>query len=300
MTAAPTEAPTEVWHDPLPTPAARAAWLFAFVLLALYAILAMPAIAENWFMYDAKGYWETGLTVREGGALYPPGEDGRFVYRYAPWFAWIWALLTYIPQELVFGLWVLALGGASVWLLLQIPRTPAGILLGLIFAPMLLRVVSQGNVHPIMLAAIVWGLHRRTGPIWIALAASLKLVPIIFAALYLVRRQYRRALWSVVLSALLWMPAVFLGLANYPTIMTGTAFPFGTLTFALAGAVLLAIFLVPDRYREVVAGLAATFASPRWIPYNPSYLQVGVPKEPQEQQEQQVADAAAAPEATDR
>jgi hypothetical protein len=87
------------------------------------------------------------------------------------------------------------------------------------------------------------------------------------------------------------MPAVFLGLANYPTIMGGTAFPFGTLTFVLAAAVLLAIFLVPDRYRELVAGLAATFASPRWIPYNPSYLQVGVSHAQQKDEAQEPAAA---------
>jgi hypothetical protein len=277
--AAPAEAPAEVWHDPLPTPASRAAWLLAFLVLALYAIIAMPAIAENWFMFDARGYWETAMDVRGGGELYPPSDEGRFVYRYAPWFAWAWVLLSYLPQELVFGLWVLLLGGASVWLLLQIPRTPAGILLGLIFAPMLLRVISQGNVHPLMLAVLVWGLRRRSGPIWIALAASLKLVPILFAALYLVRRQYRRALWSVVLTALLWIPAVFLGLANYSVELGGLAFPFGPFTFVLALGALAAIFLVPDRYRELVVGLAATFASPRWIPYNPSYLVVGLPRD---------------------
>ena len=269
-------APAEVWRDPLPTPASRAAWLLAFVLLALYAIIALPAIAENWFLVDAFGYWDTAIHLREGGQLYQPdgGAPGAFVYRYAPWFAWLWVALTYLPQPLVIGLWVLTVGGASVWLLLQIPRSAAGILLGLLFAPMLLRVVSQGNVHPLMVAALVWGFQRRSGPIWVALAASLKLVPVLFAALYLVRREYRRAIWSVVLTALLWAPAAILGLANYPTAMGGEAFPFGWFTF------LFAIFVVPDRYRELVAGLAVTFASPRWIPYNPSYLLVGLPREP--------------------
>lgn len=275
-----TAVPAQAWEDPLPTPASRAAWLLAFIVLAVYAIIAVPAIANNWFFYDARGYWDTAMQVRDGGPLYLPETDTRFEYRYAPWFAWIWVALTYLPQPFVFGLWVLALGGASVWLLLQIPRSPAGILLGLIFAPILLGVTSQGNVHPVMVAALVWGYQRRSGPIWVALTASLKLVPILFAALYLVRREYRRAAWTVVLTALLWVPALFLGLENYPTEMGGGAFPFGWLTFVAAAAVLAVIFLVPDRYRALVAGLAVTFASPRWIPYNPSYLLVGLPQDP--------------------
>jgi hypothetical protein len=108
-------------------------------------------------------------------------------------------------------------------------------------------------------------------------------VPVIFAALYLVRREYRRAAWSVVLTAALWAPAAILGLANYPTEMGGAAFPFGSFTFVAAAVALVAIFVVPDRYRALVAGLAATFASPRWIPYNPSYLLVGLPRDPEDE-----------------
>src|SRR5688500_7607716 len=164
--------PAEVWRDPLPTPASRAAWLLAFIVLAVYAVIAVPAIADNRFFYDAPGYWDTAMSIRDGGPLYTPETATRFEYRYAPWFAWIWVAFTYLPQPLVFGLWGLALGGASVWLLLQIPRSAAGVLLGLIFAPILLRVISQGNVHPLMVAALVWGVHRRSGPIWVALTAS--------------------------------------------------------------------------------------------------------------------------------
>jgi hypothetical protein len=147
--------------------------------------------------------------------------------------------------------------------------------LALVFAPMLLRVVSQGNVQPVMVAALAWGISRRSGPLWIAAAASLKLVPILFASVYLARGEYRRAGVAVAVTVLLWLPALLYGLASYPVAVGGEAFPFGWLTFAIAAAALATVFVVPSRYRALVAAVAVTFASPRWIPYNPTYLLVG-------------------------
>jgi hypothetical protein len=263
----------------LPRVLTQGAAMLAIALLIAYAAIAIAAIAQNWYYFDARGYWDTGLSLRNGDELYPPvvDQDDPFVYRYAPWFAWLWVALTFLPQGLVFAGWGVALTAASAWLLWQLPRNATGLVLALIFGPMLLRVVSQGNVQPLMVAALTWGLMRASGPLWVALGASLKIVPIVFAALYLVRREYARAAISLALTVVLWLPAVAYGLSDYPTSVGGEAFPFGWFTFLIAAAALAAVFVAPSRYRPLAAGLAVTFASPRWIPYNPTYLMVGLP-----------------------
>lgn len=260
----------------------RTAVVLVLGVLIAYAVLGSWAVASNWYFYDAQGYWEAGLRLRSGGELYPPlaDQDHPSVYRYAPWFAWAWAALTFLPRDAVLFAWGAVLATAAVWLLLQIPRSAAGLVLALIFAPMLLRVLSQGNVHVLMVAMLVWGISRRSGPFWIAVGASLKVVPILFAALYIARREYARAGLAVLMTLLLWSPALLVGLEDYPAAVGGEAFPFGWFTFVIAGCALAALVVVPVRYRALAASLAVTFASPRWIPYNPSYLFVGVPKDP--------------------
>ena len=249
-------------------------------VLVAYAVLAVATIAANWYFYDAEGYWEAGMRLRSGGELYPPlaDQDHPSVYRYAPWFAWIWAGLTFLPRESVLIAWGVLMAAASLWLLWQLPRSVTGAVLALIFAPMLLRVVSQGNIQPLMVAGLAWGVMRRSGPVWVATAASIKMVPILFAALYLARREYERAALSAAITALLWLPVVAYGIEHYPTGMGGEAFPFGPATFAIAAAAVVAVFLAPGRYRIVAATIAVTFASPRWIPYNPTYLLCGTPR----------------------
>ena len=243
-------------------------------VLVAYAVLAAAAVAANWYFYDAQGYWETGLRLRSGGELYPPvaDQDHPSVYRYAPWFAWVWVALTFLPKEFVLVGWGVALAIASAWLLLLLPRTLTGLALALIFAPMLLRVVSQGNVQPLLVAVIAWGLMRRSGPAWVALAASLKLVPILFATIYVAQREYLRAGIAVAVTVLLWLPALAYGVESYPTAVGGDAFPFGGATFVIAAVAIIAVFIVPARHRTFAAGAAVLFASPRWIPYNPTYL----------------------------
>jgi Glycosyltransferase family 87 len=243
-------------------------------LLGFLAVISVWAIASNWFYYDARGYWEAGMRVRVGDALYPSGvdQDDPGVYRYAPWFAWLWAALTLLPQPVVFVGWFVVLAAASAYLLAHLPRTWLGLALVLVFGPMLVRVLSQGNVHPVMVAWLAFGLNRRSGPIWIGLAASLKLVPILFALVYVARREWGRAALAVGVAVLLWLPALVYGVSAYPTAIGGESFPFGPVTWGIAAAAVVACFMAPARFRVFAAALAVTFASPRWIPYNPTYL----------------------------
>ena len=261
----------------LPRPARMAVVGVAMAILATYAAISVWAILNHWYFYDASGYWEAGMRLREGLPLYPTGidQDAPEVYRYAPWFAWVWFVLTFLPRDLVMFGWAALLVLACVYLLYLLPRNATGAMLALLFAPMLFRVVSQGNAHPLMVAGLAFGLARSSGPIWIGLAASLKLVPILFAAVYVANRQYWRALIAVTATVILWLPALAYGIDSYPSAVGGESLPFGWFTFAIAAAALAAVFVVPARFRVLAASVAVTFASPRWIPYNPTYVMVG-------------------------
>ncbi len=61
------------------------------------------------------------------------------------------------------------------------------------FLPILIGISAGGNVHALLIAALVLDVERRSGPAWIGVAASLKLFPLLFVLTYLGRRQWRRA-----------------------------------------------------------------------------------------------------------
>ena len=267
------------WHQLL----RRAAVLGGISVLGVYAAIAAAAVITNWYFNDAQGYWEAGERLRNGEALYPSfaSQDAPEVYRYAPWFAWIWFVLTFLPRDLVMLGWAALLVGACAYLLYLLPRNATGVMLALLFAPMLFRVVSQGNAHPLMVAGLAFGMARSSGPIWIGLAASLKLVPLLFAAVYVANREYRRALLAAAVTVILWLPAVGYSLASYPTAVGGESFPIEWFTFVIAAGALAAVFLVPARFRALAASVAVTFASPRWIPYNATYVMAAQGRTPE-------------------
>src|SRR5919106_4316637 len=74
----------------------------------------------DWHLKDMNAYWDAGLRLRAGEPLFPPVSDvlASEVYRYSPWFAWLWAPLTLLPREIVNVLWsavLLAASAAAAW-----------------------------------------------------------------------------------------------------------------------------------------------------------------------------------------
>src|SRR5688572_17869256 len=70
----------------------------------------------DWHLSDMNAYWDAAMRLRVGGELCPPASDvtASDVYRYSPWFAWLWVPLTSLPRGLVNVAWSLILVGASV------------------------------------------------------------------------------------------------------------------------------------------------------------------------------------------
>jgi hypothetical protein len=201
------------------------AWLRAnparalvFAILIAYALAATIAVVSHWHLEDAGAYWNAAERLRAGEPLYfsSPNLSDSALYCYAPWFAAAWVPLSFLPRELVMLAWAAVLLGAAAYLIWPDWRSPASVSLSLLVLPDLLRVTSTGNVQGLMLATLAWGLRARWGPVAVGVAASLKLFPLLFAGLYLARREWRKLALAVALAVVLWLPAVLFDLSAYP------------------------------------------------------------------------------------
>jgi len=198
--------------------ARRFARTVALAVIFGIGLVYLVQAATDWSMSDAAAYWNAALRLREGEPLYPllADVDGSEVYRYAPWFAWVAVPVTFLPQQLAGALWSLVLLAASAVALVPMVRARAWLLVAF-FAPILVGISAVGNVQPLLVAALVWGAERRGGPLAIGAAASLKIFPILFAAVYLGRGQWVRAALAVAVAGALWAPALLYDLRGYPT-----------------------------------------------------------------------------------
>jgi hypothetical protein len=234
---------------------------------------------------DAEGYRMAADRLREGQALYPAVADpgAASVFRYAPWFAVAWIPVAALPVALGNALWAAALFVASIAAVLPLARqrTPAASLGALLGASVLAWTAARGNVHPLVMVALVHGLNRRSGPIWIALAASLKAVPILFVLVYVARREWSRAAVAIGLTLVLVAPMPFLGWTP-DTANVGASLSLWSLAsplvWLLTAAIGLALALIVARsapgHAALASSAAAILALPRLLLYDLSYLLV--------------------------
>jgi predicted membrane protein len=235
----------------------------------------------HWTLSDASAYWNAALRLREGAGLYPvlANVDASEVYRYAPWFAWLTVPWTYLPQQAAGALWSAVLLAGSGLALIPLVRARAWLAVAF-FAPILIGISAVGNVHPLIIASLVWSLERRSGPIWIGVAASLKVVPILFAVFYLGRGQWGRAAVAVAVTALLWAPALLYDLRGYAT-EAGQAASLISVPIVWAivvgAAIGVTMRLAPGRFGWLAAATSVVLALPRLFVYDVTYLMAGVP-----------------------
>jgi hypothetical protein len=148
----------------------------------------------------------------------------------------------------------------------------------------LLWAATVGNVQPLLIAALVHGIDRRSGPIWIGVVASLKAVPLLYAALYLGRGEWLRALAAAAVTALLAAPFLLYDLSHYPAGSGDAPSPLIALApwafVALAVAlVAIATWLARGRspFDRLAASIAVLAALPRITLLDLPQLLVGVP-----------------------
>jgi hypothetical protein len=137
-----------------------------------------------------------------------------------------------------------------------------------------------------MIAALVWGAPRRSGPVWIGLAASLKVVPLAYALVYAGKRQWTRAGLAFAITATLWAPALLYSLQGFPT-EPGESLSLlsiaGPIPWALLAALcaVTAIGFARTRFAWVAASTAVIAAIPRLALYDLTYLLVGAERRPE-------------------
>jgi hypothetical protein len=265
----------------LPRRAVRLARVVALAVIIGIGVNHLYWSVTDWHLKDMNAYWEAGLRLSRGQTLFPPGVDieASEVYRYSPWFAWLWVPLTAMPRGVVNVGWsavLLAASFAAVWPLVQ-RRAWVAVAF---FLPVLIGISAGGNVHALLIAALVLGVDRRSGPLWIAVAASLKLFPGLLVLTYLGRREWLRAAATAVLTAALLAPFLFYDLSHYVTDAGGAAllwrYPV-LYAVTVAAAAVAALWLAAGRWGWRASAFTVTMALPRFFLYDITYLMVGAP-----------------------
>jgi hypothetical protein len=269
---------------PLPRTVPGRVFLIAVALLfALMAYALLTYALSREFGSDVAAYWGAAERIRAGEPLYEAGvANASDLYRYAPWFAYAWVALTFLPRDVVTTAWVcLMLVAALASTLPLIRHGLAGTAAFALFAPLQVQGAIFGNVQPLLVLMLLWGVERRSGPLWIALGASLKAVPLLLALVYAGRGEWRRAGVAVLLTAVLVAPTFLFDLSGYSTdpgpgqmSLTAVAVPLYVVVSVVAGC--LALLGARSRYRWLFGALAMIAALPRALTYEAGFLLVGV------------------------
>jgi hypothetical protein len=268
-----------------PLPRTLPGWLAFAALTLLLALMAYALFSyalSRQYGSDVAAYWGAAQRIRAGQPLYVAGvANASDLYRYAPWFAYAWVPLTLLPRELVTAAWVgLMLVAAIASTLPLLRHGLAGTAAFALFAPLQVQGAVFGNVQPAIVLLLLWGVERRSGPLWIAVAASMKAVPLLLAIVYAGRGEWLRAGLALLFTALLVAPAFLFDLSGYST-QPGP----GNMSLISVGAVLyvvlavvmsgLAFLAARSPYRWVAGALAMLAALPRFLTYEISFLLVG-------------------------
>lgn len=253
--------------------------------LASYALLTYALSRE--VGADVAAYWNAAERLRDGQPLYVPGEpNASDLYRYAPWFAAAWVPLTFLPRDAVVAGWVaLMVVAAFASTLPLLWRGPTGWAAFALFLPLQLQGAIFGNVQPLLVLMLMWGVERRSGPLWVAIGASLKAVPLVLALVYAGRGEFGKAGWALALTVILVAPMLLFDLSSYPTSpgpnqqsLAGVSLllfvPIAALS--LAGAYLMA----RTPYRWLAGAVAMVASLPRLLTYEAGFMLIGLPFRP--------------------
>jgi hypothetical protein len=261
------------------------AFLGVALLLALMAYALTTYAVSREFGSDVAAYLGAAERIRAGEPLYVAGvANASDLYRYAPWFAYAWVPLTYLPRELVTDAWVVLMLVAALASTLPLLRHGlAGTAAVALFLPLQVQGAIFGNVQPLLVLMLLWGVKRRSGPLWIAVGASLKAVPLLLAIVYAGRGEWRRAVLALLLTAVLVAPAFLFDLSGYSTqpgpgnmsLISVTSVLFVVVALGMS---VLAFLGARSRYRWVAGSLAMIAALPRFLTYEISFLLVGAAK----------------------
>jgi glycosyl transferase family 87 len=269
------------------------------VLFALAVVGAAAGVAVAWMhvvsdpLADARAYFDAATRLNHGDALYPAGLDPNHnqIYLYPPLLAQLLrplALLGYGPFSLIWELIVIA---TFVWLLqhLGVRKRSTWIAIGLLGVPIgWALTIAQAHIPMTLLMAL--------GQPWsIAIAANLKLFPVLIALYWLGKRDWEALLaflvWTVLIVAaqlivdvdntLAFVKAVGFDQTGEPGVLRNfsiyTISPLAWLAALFVGCLVI-LAAARTRWGWAVAVTVATLAPPRLLVYMLTSLLAGVRK----------------------
>jgi len=210
---------------------------FTLFACAIYLLTNVILVTQQWAFDDIGAYLGAADRLRHGAPLYFTPSNVSEVYRYAPWFAFLWIPLLSVPRLLVEVVWAVALLAATGIAMAQFRRTVAELCLALLMGALLFRTAGWGNIQPLLVLSLMYLLPTRAGPWALGVASSLKVLPILFVAVYVWRRDWRSVAISLGVAAALWLPILFFDYQAYPA-SRGLNIYDATLLLAVPGAIL--------------------------------------------------------------
>jgi hypothetical protein len=259
-------------------------------LLGIALVIGLPLsqaalYAANFDPADMASYVWAGEAWRTTGNPYaaaPAIVDGNPIYRYAPWFAAPWMALSLLPEALVELLWAGAMVACAILAVVPLLRAwgVAAIPVAGFFLGWLVAIGLNGNVQPALIAVLAWGVDRRWGPAAIAIAASLKAVPILYVLVFAGRGEWRKVAWTLALTLVLVAPMLLFEIPAL-SLDAGRSFSLystSPLLWLLVAAVCVgaALGLARTRFAWLAAGVAVLMALPRAFVYDVTFLLPGI------------------------
>jgi len=243
----------------------------------IYAVAFEPADLES-YLWAGEAWRTTGNPYAQA----PMIIDGNPIYRYAPWFAVPWIWLSTLPTDLVEVGWAAVMTVSAV--LAVIPLFQAhgarALPVGAFLLGWLVAAGLNGNVQPAVVALLAWGVPRSWGPGAIAVTASLKAVPILFALVYVGRGEWGRAVWTAALTVPLVAPML---LFDIPAVNTSAGQSYSLYATSpilwgavAAGCAIISLVLARTRYAWLAAGTTVLMALPRAFVYDLTFMLPGL------------------------
>jgi glycosyl transferase family 87 len=261
-----------------------------YARLVVVAILVGIAVDEiyfairDWPLHDMDIYLQAASRLRTGESLYPTGGPFYLSFWYSPWFAVAWIPMTFAPRIVVAVAWSAVLLVATAVVTLLVWRTGrSGPVLALLVGPALFAVSAGGNIQSVMVLSLLWGLHRRSGPVWVGIAASMKYTPLLLALAYVARREWAKAVVAGGIAAALIVPGFALGLLGAAAHSQAAQSLLSASVPAYIAVVLAFCVLTirgPRRYSALTAAAAAVLALPRLFLYDVTLVATGSSEAP--------------------
>jgi hypothetical protein len=236
---------------------------------------------------DVRAYYDAGLRLNSGRPLYvqPSDTNAPEFYRYPPLLAIVFRPLALLPYELAAAVWEAFVIGCFVFSVWRLGKSESTLLaLGILAMPIVWTIVI-GQAQMAVTALLLVG-----SPAAVALAANLKLLPILVALYWVGRRDWRAlgwlAAWMAILGGvqLVLEPTGTLAFLTFTNI-TQVGQVNNISLFAVSPAmwvalvvvlVVVALRLAPTKWGWAAAVALSVLATPRLLSYQLSSLLAGL------------------------